>query len=236
MHSTSFTTRHLISSIAHGALATVAAAGCATSPDTDEAIGASVDLAAPAQPADASGRHPPDCVVPWGIDWSDVLHINNAALVSPDCTVVRAGDPYIPEVLWITNTEDGIAGGPVLYPPGYTPRRSAPMDDFLHKLEGVRYVVQPGNVEFSFNASKLERKLTVDDLYRGSGQFTPPQLVWPATALLGQLPALPAGAYSADIHFIMSDTHCDGQHADFAESCLPPGDSLALTRQFVVQD
>jgi hypothetical protein len=71
MHSTSFTRNHLISSIAHAALATVAAAGCATHPHTDEAVGASVDLAALARPEDASARHPPDCVVPWGIDWSD---------------------------------------------------------------------------------------------------------------------------------------------------------------------
>jgi hypothetical protein len=236
MHSTSSRRSHLISNIAHAALATVAAAGCATSPDTDEAVGASVDLTASAPRDDAAGRHPPDCVVPWGIDWSDVLHVNKAALVSPDCTMVRAGDPYIPEVLWITNTEHGIEGGPVLYPPGYTPSRKAPMEDFLHKLDRVRYIVQPGDLEFSFKASKLERKLTVDDLYRGSDQFTPPQLVWPATAMLAQLPALPTGAYSAEIHFIMSDTHCDGQHAVFADSCLPPGDSLALTRQFVVQN
>ena len=59
--------------------------------------------------------------------------------------------------------------------------------------------------------------------------------VWPATALLEELPALPPGTYSADIHLIMSDTHCDGQTNDFAMSCLPPGDSLALTRTFVVQ-
>lgn len=185
--------------------------------------------------ADGSGRRPPHCVVPWGIDWSEVLHVKKAAVVSADCTEVRAGDPYTPEVLWVTNTEDGIEGGPVLYPPGYTPRHKAPMNDFLHKLDRVRYVVQPGNQERSFDASQIRRGLQVGDLYEGSDQFTEVQMVWPATALLGELPPLPPGMYSAEIHFIMSDTHCDGQSDDFAKSCLPPGDSLALTRTFVVQ-
>jgi len=185
--------------------------------------------------ADGGGRRPPHCVVPWGIDWSEVLHVKKAAVVSPDCTEVRAGDPYTPEVLWITNTEDGIEGGPVLYPPGYTPRHKAPMNDFLHKLDRVRYVVQPGNQERSFDAAQIRRGLQVGDLYEGSGQFAEIEMVWPTTALLGELPPLPPGSYSADIHFIMSDTHCDGQSDDFAKSCLPPGDSLALTRTFVVQ-
>ena len=200
----------------------------------DDGAVARAAIGGPAE-ADDAGRRPPHCVVPWGIDWSEVLHVKKAAVVSPDCTEVRAGDAYTPEVLWITNTEDGIEGGLVLYPPGYTPRHKAPMNDFLHKLDRVRYVVQPGNQERSFDPSPIQRGLHVGDLYEGSGQFTEVQMVWPATALLGELSPLPPGSYSADIHFIMSDTHCDGQTDDFAKSCLPPGDSLALTRTFVVQ-
>jgi hypothetical protein len=206
------------------------AEGCVTNAGPDES-----GVARMALDEHDHGRRPPHCVVPWGIDWSEVLHVKKAAVVSADCTVIRAGDPYTPEMLWITNTEDGIEGGPVLYPPGYTPRHKAPMNDFLHKLEGVRYVVQPGNQERRFDASQIRKGLHVGDLYEGSGQFPDVQLVWPATALLGELPPLQPGTYSADIHLIMSETHCDGQTTDFAMSCLSPGDSFGLTRTFVVQ-
>jgi len=211
------------------------AAGCATYVAPDEAVVARVDPGAPAQPDDRASRRPDHCVAPWGIDWNDVLHVNKAAIVSAFCTEVQAGDSYTPEVLWFTNTEDGIEGEPVVYPPGYTPRHKAPMNDFLHKLDSVRYVVQPGDQEFVFRASKIDRRVTLRDLYDGSTDFTPPQLALPATVLLGELPPLPPGTFSADIHFVMSDTHCDGQTSDFALSCLPPGDSFALTRNFVVQ-
>lgn len=229
--------RGVIRLLSIAALAGSAPAGCATGAAPDDATGESVaavlDPDVPAAPG-AAPRRPAHCVAPWGIDWSDVLHVDKAAMVSPFCTEVAAGDPFTPEVQWITNTEGGVADGPVLYPPGYTPRHKAPMNDFLHKLDSVRYVVQPGDLEFSFTASNIRRLVTVRDLYQGSDEFTPPQMAWPAAALLGELPPLPPGTYSADIHFVMSDAHCDGQHADFALSCLSPGDNFALTRDFVV--
>ena len=209
------------------ALAAVAAgAGCAIDADPQAAV--SAQLVGDGAPAI---RH---CVAPWEIDWNTVLQVEGAAIVTDFCTEVPAGAPYIPEVLWYTNTEDGIEGGPVLYPLEYVPLAKAPMTDFLHKLIGVRYVVQPGGLRFSFLAPAIEQVTTVGALFRGSTQFTPPQLALPATSLLGRLPPLPPGSYSAEIHFVMSATHCDGQTADRAKSCLPAGDSVALTRTFVV--
>jgi hypothetical protein len=207
--------------------------GCVTDADPDTIV-ARVEPGVPTQLEDPSVRGPVHCVAPWGIDWNDVLDVENAAIVVQFCPKIRASDPYIPEVLWFTNTEDGIEGEPVLYPPGYTPRDKAPTRDFVHKLVGVRYVVQPGNQEHTFRASTIEKGMVLRDLFEGSGEFTPPQMALPATSLLGELPPLPPGIYSADIHFIMSDTHCDGLTADFAKSCLPPGDSFILPTHFVV--
>src|SRR5262245_53839181 len=119
------------------ALVTVGfAMGCTTDTESEETVVAAV------------GTPPPHCVAPWGIDWNEVLEVD-AAIVSPFCTKVRPGDPYTPEVLWITNTDEGVEGVPVLYPPGYVPLRKGPMIDFLHKLTSVRYLVKPGNFEFS---------------------------------------------------------------------------------------
>lgn len=95
--------------------------------------------------------------------------------------------------------------------------------------------ILPGDQEFRFRASRVTKAVALPDLYQGSTEFTPAEMAWPATALLGELPPLPSGTYSAEIHYVMSDTHCDGQSADFARSCLPPGDSAGLTRNFVVQ-
>jgi hypothetical protein len=136
--------------------------------------------------------------------------------------------------IWITNTPDGVEGHPVVYPVDYVQASKAPMTDFLHKLIGVRYVVHPGGQEFRFRPGDLEELVTLDDLFKGSGQFDPAELAKPAVALLGSLPPLPAGFYDADIHFALSATHCDGQTADRASSCLPAGDTLVLTRHFGV--
>lgn len=137
-------------------LAVACAGGCALNADPEKIAVSGTRSAVTAPEDDAAPRRPPHCIADWGTDWSDVLHVDKAAIVSsPFCTHVRPGDPYTPEVLWITNTEDGIEGGPVLYPPGYTPRHKAPMNDFLHKLDSVRYVVQPSGAEFSFSASNI---------------------------------------------------------------------------------
>jgi hypothetical protein len=224
-----FVSSALLSSIA------VAVAGCAIDTDPGEASLALVGAEEPTQPGSSADIRRDDCVPKWGIDWNLVLGVDDADIVSPFCTEVHVSDRYVPEALWITNTADGIEGGPVVYPDGYEPALKAPMDDFLHKLARVRYVVRPSGQEFTFPASEIENLLTVDDLFRGSDEFTPPQLVWPAVALLGELPRLLVpGSYRAEIHFLMSDTHCDGQTTDFAKSCLPPGDSFVLARDFTV--
>lgn len=208
-------------------VAVACGAGCAT--DAEPEAVASAEIA-----EGAILPLPPHCVAPWGTDWNAVLDVEGAAIVTDFCTEVPSGAAYIPEVLWITNTENGIEGGPVLYPVDYVPLAKAPMTDFLHKLIGVRYVVQPGNLQFSYLAPFIEEVLTVDPLFRGSTEFTPPQLAWPATSLLGRLPPLPPGSYSAEIHFVMAATHCDGQTTDRAKSCLSPGDTAVVTRRFVV--
>lgn len=209
--------------------ALVAVAGCAMDSDPETMASAQIEAEAAILPP------PVHCVAPWGIDWNSVLEVGGAEIVNDLCTEVSPGVPYIPEVLWITNTEDGIEGGPVLYPLDYVPLARAPMTDFLHKLIGVRYVIQPGNLPFAFLAPVIEKVVTVGALYRGSPDFTTPQLAWPATSLLGVLPPLPPGSYSAEIHFVMTATHCDGQTTDRAKSCLSPGDNAVSTRRFVVR-
>jgi hypothetical protein len=201
--------------------------GGAVNADTGEGNGN------PTQPS-ANGQRRFHCVASWGIDWNEVLGVDDADIVNLFCLEVHTGDRFIPGVLWITNTADGIEGQPVVYPDGYVPARHAPMDDFLHKLVAVRYVVQPGGLEFSFRAGEIEGLVTVGDLFKGSDQFTPAEYVKPAAALLGKLPPLPQGFYTAEVHFIMSDVHCDGQTPDRENSCLGRGDTFLLTRHFAV--
>jgi hypothetical protein len=202
-------------------LSTLAITGCAIDGEPEQAVSA-VTAA------------PPHCVAPWGVDWSDTLGVTSADLVTPFCANVVAGDRYVPEVLWITNTADGVEGHPVLYPGGYVPSSRAPATDFLHKLDQVRYVVHPGGQQYVFRGQDIEKVVTVGDLLRGSGDYDPAELAKPAIALLGTLPALTPGAYTADIHFVMSAAHCDGQTADRDNSCLQAGDTYLLTRHFTV--
>jgi hypothetical protein len=213
-------------------LSCLAFAGCAVGADPGDRTSELAGVQPPA-PRDILPR-PPHCIAPWGIDWSVTLGVTDVDVVSPFCTQVMAGDRYIPEVLWITNTPTGVEGHPVVYPDGYFPTSSVPMTDFLHKLERVRYVVQPGGQEVVYSAPGIEKALIVSDLFAGSDQFPPAEMVLPVTALLGRLPALPVGSYRASIHFVMTAEHCDGNHADRANNCLPAGDSLVLSRAFDV--
>lgn len=207
------------------ALATSAFAACA------------VDEAPPAEHAAAVTVLPPDpphCIAPWGIDWSDVLGVTDAEIVSPFCTSVSSAHRVIPEVLWITNAATGTEGNPVVYPDGYFPAQAAPIDDFIGKLTQVRYVIQPGGQQITYPASAIERRLVVRDLFAGSGEFADSELAWPTVALLGKLPALAPGNYRAEIHLVLSAQHCDGQTGSVADSCLPAGDTLAISRGFTV--
>jgi hypothetical protein len=206
-------------------------------------IAGCVEDAAPDKtPAVAQAAAPPNlgprfhCVAPWDIDWNKALRVFDADIVSPFCTLIERNVQFIPEVKWITNTKDGYAGHPVLYPPGYEPTFDAPIVDFIFKVQSVRYVVNPLGREYVIPANLIEELLTVGDLYHGApdSEFTPDQYVWPSLSLLGRLPGLPPGKYSVDVHFVMLETTCDGQTDDFDLSCLPPGDSLAVTRDVIV--
>lgn len=177
------------------------------------------------------------CVAPWGIDWNEVLGVDDASIVAPFCGTVSRGDvarPFTPEVLWITNTPDGIPGGPVIYPRGYRPENATPILDFVGKLERVIYVVHPGGDTISYDGRSIGTLVTVGELYEGSDELTEPQMVWPAFALLGRLPAPPVGAYSVDVHLVMRARHCDGNGAVAADNCLEAGDTLVKTRDFRV--
>jgi len=213
-------------------LSSLVLVGCAVDPEPAE-VSAAVVRADGQAPRDVLPPNPPHCIAPWGTDWTRVLGVVGADVVSPFCTQVVLGDRYVPEVLWITNTETGLPDHPVVYPDGYFPTSRAPMTDFLHKLDSVRYVVQPGGQEIVYSAAAIERGLTVNDLFAGSDEFPPEQLVFPATALLGKLPSVTEpGSYRAEIHFVMRAAHCDGQSADTANSCLPAGDTLVISRGF----
>ena len=177
---------------------------------------------------------PPHCIAPWGIDWSQTLGITDADVVNAFCTDVVTGDRYIPTVLWITNTATGSRDNPLVYPDGYFPLSRVPMTDFLHKLQRVRYVVDPGGMEVVYSAPSIERPQIVSDLFAGSDDFPPGEMGLPVTALLGRLPPLSAGSYRASIHFVMSAQHCDGNGAVLADNCVPAGDSFVLSRGFTV--
>lgn len=202
-------------------------------------VGCAVDGEGPASAAEEQASilpRPPHCVAPWGIDWSQTLGVTDAEIVSPFCTHVTTGNAYIPEGLWITNTATGTPDEPITYPDGYVPTSPAPMTDFLHKLARVRYVVQPDGQAFDLPAAGIEKQVTVNDLFKGSTEFPLSEATFPVTALLGKLPALPFGAHSVDIHFVMTAAHCDGHGTDRADHCLPAGDTKVLTRSLTVSN
>jgi hypothetical protein len=200
-------------------------------------VGCAVDAEEPPAEGQASILpRPPHCVAPWGIDWSQTLGVTDAEIVSPFCTHVTTGNAVIPEALWITNTATGTPDEPITYPSDYVPASPAPMTDFLHKLARVRYVVQREGLSFELAAPAIEKQVTVNDLFKGSDQFPASEATFPVTALLGKLPPLDFGGHTIEIHFVMTAAHCDGHGTNRADSCLPAGDTLVLTRSLTVSN
>ena len=207
---------------------------CAVDADPADHGEAATTATAQAQPEHRHEHVRYHCVLPWGTDWNRVLDLPDAALVIPACPEIHPGDRYVPLLIWTTNTRDGVEGLPVVYPDGYVPTKAAPMHDFLHKLERVRYVVQPGGQEYVFRPSRVDDLVTVGDLWADSGFFPPEQFPLPAMAFLGKLPPLPLGTYSTEIHLIMSEPHCDGAGTDLANNCLVAGDNFLFPQNFSV--
>ena len=154
------------------------------------------------------GEH---CLAPDGTDLNELYGVSET-IVAAFCPQVRTGEQ------WTTTTRWFVAHsyGPV--PPGFVPAPGAtPVDDFLAKFVGVKYVIDPGTRQEQTYLFPNSDKLFIRDL--GSSTLFNP-------ITLGTLHPLSAGQHVIEIYWRFSALHCDGIGASLADNCLQAGETL----------
>jgi hypothetical protein len=166
----------------------------------------------------ASPKKTPHCVAPTGDDLNEIWGTRDA-FVAPFCTEVRAGAWWRPVLRWL------VADTWESTPAGFTPSGETPIEDFLMKFEGSRYVIDAGTRqerEYEFSAEEV--MLLVADNPGG-----PDFARWAP-----RLHPLRPGVHTVEKYDIYSDMHCDGFSAEDGGICVHAGENLAESLEFVV--
>lgn len=154
------------------------------------------------------GEH---CVGPDGTDLNEFYGVSETIVVA-FCPELRTGEHWTTTSRWFVAE----SYGPV--PPGFMPAPGAtPVDDFLAKFVGVRYVIDPGTRQQRTYVFPNSEKLFMAAV--GSATLFNP-------ITLGTLHPLSAGQHVIDRYWRMSALHCDGIGDSLEENCLPAGDTF----------
>jgi hypothetical protein len=153
------------------------------------------------------GEH---CLGPDGTDLNQRYGVSET-IVAPFCPQLRTGEHWTTPALWqmATSFEQ--------VPPGFVPAGATPLEDFLAKFVGVRYVIDPG--------TRREQTYVFpnsDKLWTGVINGFPSV----NTLTLGTLYPLSKGQHVIERYWRMSALHCDGLGDSLADNCLPEGDTF----------
>ena len=189
-------------------------------------VAAIVLVALVAAPATASATPVKDnhCVVPSGDDLNRLFSVSEQIITgtSPSCTEAGSGERWRPSVMpWFMNHTFAVV------PPGYVPAGATPLEDFVAKFAGVRYVVDRDTIR-----ERTYVLTNVGDLWRGTDFGFP--LVNPLT--LAALAPLPVGSHEVETYWRFSAMHCDGFGDDTGPggNCFPAGETQLPTMTFEV--
>ena len=182
---------------------------------------------APAAAAPAASATPVKtnhCITPNGFDLNAVFGVSEqiVALDTPSCTRVGSGEYWRPSPIpWFMNHSFAVV------PAGFVPAGATPLEDFVGKFTGVRYVVDRG--------TRRERTYVftnVRDLWTGTSLGFP--LVNPLT--LGALNPLPVGHHEVETYWDFRAMHCDGFGDDTRPggNCFRAGETQLPTLPFEV--
>ena len=143
-------------------------------------------IALTSQPAQASHTVENHCISPSsGVDLNVLFGVTKQ-IVTPFCNQVDSGEGWTAAgPAWLMSTSFDIA------PDGFVPAGITPLEDFIAKFVGIRYVIDPGTRQ-----EKVLFYPNNDNLWTGTIAGLP--AVWPGT--LSKLPPLSIGE-----HFITDD-------------------------------
>jgi hypothetical protein len=167
------------------------------------------------QPAQASDNH---CILPNGVDLNVLFGITEQ-IVGRFCPQVDSGEHWTASGSpWFMNTSFEAV------PEGFVPAGATPLEDFLAKFVGVKYVIDRGTLQEQTYVFPTSDKLwigTVAGLPAVNG------------VTLSLLNPLSVGDHFVELYWVFSAMHCDGLAAA-AENCLPAGETLYARTAFVV--
>ena len=149
----------------------------------------------------ATGDH---CIAPWGEDFNETFDTSARIVTSFfDCTRVNAGERWtLPLPLWGMNKTFQHE------PKGFVPAGDTPLEDFLAKFTGAKYVIDPGT----------DRELTyVYSAAEGLWMTSDPD--GDVVTTVHELPPLPVGGHVVEAYWVFNGTHCDGW-AKKIDECL----------------
>jgi hypothetical protein len=158
------------------------------------------------------------CVTPTDIDLNERYGVSEA-IVAPFCAEIGSGRRWTVTNAWFMSPAfDAV-------PAGFVPEGDTPLEDFILKLVGVKYVVDPGTKhEKTYVFPNDESLGIVSDVDADVAN----------TVTLGALKPLSVGGHVVDSYFVLRAMHCDGFGDDVAMNCLPAEETLFSTVSFTV--
>jgi hypothetical protein len=177
---------------------------------------ACLGLGASASSAEPKTAKP--CITPTDVNLNERYGVSDT-IVAPFCTEVNSGRRWTVSNAWFMNYSFEAV------PEGFEAAGATPLDDFIAKLIGVKYVVDPGTKkEKTYVFGNDDDLGIVDD---GIGIIA-------NAVTLGVLKPLSVGDHVVDSYLLFSAMHCDGYGAVVAENCLPAGEVLFSSVTFTV--
>jgi hypothetical protein len=160
------------------------------------------------QPAQASQSHPVEnhCISPTtGVDLN-VLFGTTKQIITPFCNQVDSGEQWTAAgPAWLVATSlDAV-------PEGFVPAGATPLEDFLAKFVGVKYVLDSGTLQ-----ERTYFYPNGDKIWTGIIDVLPS--VWPGTLSIAS--PLSIGTHVVEVYWVFSAMHCDGLAAVIEENCL----------------
>lgn len=154
------------------------------------------------------GNH---CITPTGTDVNERWEVTEA-IVAPFCTEIGSGQRWRVLQGWF------MALTFKKVPRDFEPAGATPLEDFIAKFIGVKYVVDPGTAqEQTYIFTNVGDLGVIPEIDGGA-------VVNPVT--MGTLEPLSVGWHVVKSYFSMSAMHCDGFGRVIGQNCLPAGDTL----------
>lgn len=159
---------------------------------------------------DPAEARPPDtthCVSPSGVDLN-VIYDVPGRIVSGFCDYAFAGERFSPATGWFMSPAWDLT------PPGFNPTGATPVEEFVARLDAVRFVIDAGTRQEKSVTFPSGPNLAVIT----GGPFVVANIV-----TLGRIGPLSVGNHTIDTYLILDGPTCDGLGDVFADNCLPAG-------------